>query len=862
MNRTAGCRGYRWVPSTLVLLTLGWPLSVRGQSEPAQQATPHASAGADSVKTAAGSRYRAGWLHRFFLGSHYRDLWTTPLEVERLDLDTVAGGLQATKRGGGEQTKSLRFKGADGREYAFRSVDKDPSAVLPPELRGTVVSSVVQDQISAGHPGAPFVVAPLLASAGVLHSEPRLAVMPKHSERLGTYEADFGGMLGIFEERPRGGDDTDSAFAGASEVISSDKLEKEMREGPSDLVDTRAYLTARLVDVFLGDWDRHRDQWRWARFGNEKPTRWVPIPRDRDQAFAKYDGLLLVVARGTAPQLVKFGPKYPGMLGLTWNGRDLDRHFLVGVEWPVWDSIANDLKSRLTDSAIESAVGHLPAEYRPVDSARLARALKSRRDHLPDAAKAFYRHLAGEVDLQATDKPETIVIERRDGGLADVSMALTKEPGQPYLRRTFDSRETHEIRVYLHDGDDRVLIRGASGGPRVRVIGGGGEDVVADSARGGAVDFYPKGDGDSVLPGRHVDVSRKPYAPPDTAQRDWGSRWLSQLWVGSGPDIGLFVGTGVSYTRYGFRKDPFAHKYRLRGGYATGASTVRVDLTGTWHRVNSPLAFHLLARGSGIDVVRFHGFGNETSAAGPEEFFRVNQTDYRLEPSVEFPLSRHLSFSAGPRLRYSDTHFDPDRFITLFPPYGAGEFGSASVGGDFQLDTRDRENAATRGVLLTAGGSYFPELWDVESNFGEVHGEVATYLTAASLPLDPTLALRVGGKQVWGTYPYQEAAFIGGNSTVRLGRENRYAGDAAVYAGAELRLFLTKFFVLLPGDFGIFGLGDVGRVFVEGESSDTWHGAAGGGIWFAFLNRANTISMALARGEEHTGFYLRAGFGF
>ena len=97
---------------------------------------------------------------------------------------------------------------------------------------------------------------------------------------------------------------------------------------------------------------------------------------------------------------------------------------------------------------------------------------------------------------------------------------------------------------------------------------------------------------------------------------------------------------------------------------------------------------------------------------------------------------------------------------------------------------------------------------------------------------------------------------------MRLGRENRYAGDAVVYAGAELRLFLTKFFLLLPGDFGVFGLGDVGRVYLEGESSDRWHGAAGGGIWFAFLGRANTLSMAVARGEERTGFYLRAGFGF
>jgi hemolysin activation/secretion protein len=289
---------------------------------------------------------------------------------------------------------------------------------------------------------------------------------------------------------------------------------------------------------------------------------------------------------------------------------------------------------------------------------------------------------------------------------------------------------------------------------------------------------------------------------------------------------------------------------------------VRADFTGEWHRVNSPVTLRLLARASGIDVVRFHGFGNETSAEGPDEFFRVNQTDYRLEPAVELPLARHLSLSAGPRLRYSDTHFRDDRFITLTRPYGSGEFGSASVGADLELDTRDREHAATRGVHLTAGGSYFPELWDVESNFGEIHGEAATYLTAASLPLDPTLALRVGGKRVWGTFPYQESAFLGGNSTVRLGRDNRYAGDAAVYAGAELRLFLTKFFLLLPGDFGVFGLGDVGRVYLDGESSDRWHGAGGGGIWFAFLDRAYTISMALSHGEERTGFYLRAGFGF
>ena len=91
---------------------------------------------------------------------------------------------------------------------------------------------------------------------------------------------------------------------------------------------------------------------------------------------------------------------------------------------------------------------------------------------------------------------------------------------------------------------------------------------------------------------------------------------------------------------------------------------------------------------------------------------------------------------------------------------------------------------------------------------------------------------------------------------------SRFAGDAAVYANAELRLFLTRFDIVIPGDFGVFGLGDVGRVYLEGESSDVWHGAAGGGVWFSFLDRANTMSVAVAKSDERTAVYVRAGFGF
>jgi hypothetical protein len=182
--------------------------------------------------------------------------------------------------------------------------------------------------------------------------------------------------------------------------------------------------------------------------------------------------------------------------------------------------------------------------------------------------------------------------------------------------------------------------------------------------------------------------------------------------------------------------------------------------------------------------------------------------------------------------------------------------------GQFRLDTRDQPLGATRGLTLALGGSYFPSLMDVEEQFGELHAEASTFIGSPTLPLEPTLAIRVGGKRVWGPFPFQEAAYIGDASTVRLGRQNRYAGEASVYGGSELRLFLTRFHFLAPADFGVLGLADVGRVFLDGEDSDRWHAAGGGGIWASFLDRSYMVSLSLAKSAERTAVYFRVGSEF
>jgi hypothetical protein len=819
-----------------------------------------------STVQAPGPEYRASGLHRMLLGKEYRSLWTTPVSVPVLDLRTFAGGLRPVSKGGGKQTKSLLLVAPDGRQFFFRGVDKDASVLLPPELRETVAGDVVRDQTSSALPTAPPVVADLMRAAGILHAEERLYVLPRDA-RLGQFESEFGGLMGFLQERIGGAEGPPSHWHGASEIIGTDTLFARTERSADDRVDARAFLAARLFDVMIGDWDRHRDQWVWLRYGEDRPHRWIPVPRDRDQAFAKYDGFLFHFARQTAPQLTNFGPGYSYMPGATWNGRDVDRRFLVELDWPVWDSVANALKSRLTDSVIAQAVLKLPPEHYRLWGARLAADLRSRRDDLPEAAKKYYRVLAEKVDVYATDQADDARMTRLPKGELELTLTERGSGQQPYFARRFHSDATDEVRVFLGGGDDHVVVVGKEGGIRARILGDEGQDRLVDSAQGGSQKFYDDLAGPSRTEGRPDHVDRRPYASPQkdpnaVPPRDWGQRWALQPWGSFGPDMGALMGGTAIHTTYGFRQHPYASRHRLQAGFATGPKTYRADYLGEFRRENSGNYWDLRLHASGIDVLNFHGFGNEIAAPREKEFYRVTQDAFGIEPSMVLSLGGKNTVRVGPIFKYVSTDNRPNRFLaTSGITYGTDKFGELGAGVTFRFDTRNRVHAATSGVLFELGGKFYPAVWDVDTTYGEVRALATTYLTARA-PLDPTLALRVGGRKLWGAFPYFESAFIGDPSNVRLGRENRYAGDASAYGSAELRLALGEMQIVLPADVGIFGLADVGRVFLEGESSDVWHSAFGGGIWLAFLDRSYTVSMSAAASDERTGFYLQGGFAF
>lgn len=863
-------RRFRWAASIVAALLLGTPAAGWGQ----------ASSG-DSVVTTPRSSYGASALRRWVLGDGYRDLWETPVQVEVLDLSTFGGGLEVLRRGGGQQTSSLRLRGNDGVTYTFRSIDKDARRGLDPLLRETFVGWAQQDQISAILPLGALVVAPLLDAAGVLHADPRLVVMPD-DVRLGEHREEFAGVLGFIEERPDEGPGGEPGFAGSSRVVGSERFLQRLEETPGNSVDATEFLRARLVDAFVGDWDRHPDQWRWAGFERGDGLAFVPVPRDRDWALTRLDGLLPGLYRFVLPHYIGFDAEYPPAFNLTWSGRALDRRILPVLSWPEWEAVAADLQAKLTDEVLDDAVGRLPEAYAEQVGDDLRDALGNRRDDLVLFARDFYELLAGWVDITATDEDEVAVVDLVSDGVVRVRLFAPEavssrgEPnGQPQYDRTFTDSETEELRIFLRGGRDRATVQGAATtGIKIRIVGGGNDDSLANTSTSGAwVGFYDnRGDNTFALGGStKLDERRDPMpseldnygAPP----RDWGHRWIQYPLISAGSELGAYVEYDAIRSGYGFRQFPLENRFSLTAGIGSG--TQRPRIVSTFSFPISSATATLTAQFEGAERNRFFGFGNESSfgdlsiADVDADSAQVDRDELLFAADLVWGIADGVEVSIGSFIQRFNHFGSADNLVAELNPFGFSDFSQFGFRSGLSLESGDQGAFPLRGVRVNAMGTWVPSALDAESAYGSFSGSIVTYMTATSVPFRPTLALRVAGEKIWGAFPYENAAFLGGDSSLRGFLNNRFAGDASLLGSAELRLRLADTKFILPGQFGVFGLSDVGRVWFDGEDSQKWHWGGGGGVWMSFLKqRTPTISISIATSSESTKVYAGLGFAY
>ncbi|MCB2410019.1 hypothetical protein [Hymenobacter lucidus] len=465
---------------------------------------PTAPPAADSARVTAGRHYQRGGLHNLFWGKHYRPVWATPVTLPVLDLSkTVAGGLQAGKMGGGFQSISMTLNGTQGRQYSLRTLDKDPYKTLPKVARKSFLLNIVRDATSAANPFGAFVVPPLAEAAGVLHTNPRPYYVRPDETGLGASSPLFQGKVVMLEEKYEGLENLTPAFGAARDLEDSDEMLALRYRNPTHQIDQLAFARARLLDIWLGDWDRHEGQWQWAVYEQAGRTRYRAVPKDRDQVFYRFDdGLIpwLASRRWAVRKFRTFKPKYEDVGGLAKNAQFIDERALSEVSRTQFQQLAQDLQKRLTDGVIEDALHLFPTPVYALEGPRTAAALRARRTSLPKAADTFYRLLAKRVTVAGTDKAERFVVERLTDTSTVVSVyRILDKDDKPttdtlLYRRSFRPDETKRITLHGLEGEDMFEVSGeVKRSIRVDIYGGPNADEVVNTSRvqrGGKKTYY------------------------------------------------------------------------------------------------------------------------------------------------------------------------------------------------------------------------------------------------------------------------------------------------------------------------------------------------------------------------------------
>lgn len=835
--------------------------------------------------------FQHGSFWRFLFGDHYRDTYATEIEAPILDLANFADGLTPTKLGGGYQTNSIRLQDKNEREYAIRSIDKDATRTLPFPFNESFVRGIVKDNFSAAHPIAAVPVARLSDAAGIFHTDPKIFYVPKQPG-LQEFNDLFGGAMYQLEKRPSGDWSTAANFGYAEDIESTLDVVQEMLEDKDVYINYRAVVRARIFDNLIGDWDRHDDQWRWAEIKDGDQKIYTPIPRDRDQAFSKYDGVLVAFLRqftGISKQFQPYSKEIKNIKWSNYNARNFDPTFLNRLEWTTWEQEARSLQNQLTNEVIERAfLEAFPPPVYDQDAEWIMTRLKARRDSLVDIARRHYEFVSQKVDVMGTDGRELFVVERLNDDSTRVQVFDTnKEAEREKLlyERTFLTQETKEIRLYGLEGEDIFRITGkVNSGILVRAIGGLDEDTFIDESRvhafGKQTKIYDAKNEETILnigAETHKRITNHPELNSynrraDDYEYDYG---FTLPVLAANPDDGLLVGGMVQYTTYGFKKSPYGanHTFSLNYALATSGLSFKyngeyINVFGKWDallnaQVNTPLY-----------AVNFYGFGNDTS--NPEEelgknYNRVRQRLVRFEPALLHRINSAFSWSIGPTFESIRIDSTEGRFINNFTEVFDPELfdGLEFLGLRFNLNLHNVNNPAfpTKGIGANVDAGWTHQLDDRDKSFPYVKASFSIYQSLSSNG-SLVFATRAGFSHIFNDdYEFYQAATLGGgmneSANFRGFRRERFTGNSNFYHNIDLRWnFLNSENRTLPFSMGIYAGFDHGRVWLRSEDSETWHYAYGGGVFFAPFDLVS-VNVGLFNGnDEQVRFTLGGGFFF
>ncbi|HYV94534.1 MAG TPA: hypothetical protein VE978_22365 [Chitinophagales bacterium] len=831
---------------------------------------------ADSIGTAVGgAEYKAGFIKKIFLGSLYRSSWTATIQVPYLNLDTTKGGLTATGKGGGRQTHSLSLNGADGKSYVFRSVDKDPIKALDPILRKTFILGLSRQVTATQNPYGALPVSFMLNATRIFHAQPVLYILPD-DPKLGMFQKEFGGLLGMLEEKPKKGKGDQPGTFGAEDVVRSFDLFRKLYKDHDNRVDAEAFARARVFDIWIGDWGRHEDNWKWAGFRSGNKTTYYPVPRDRDHAFSHWNGLLpyLISRHWALPNAEDFDYHFEDLSSLTWTARHLDRFLLSSLDKDDWLTLAKELQQTMNDNLIDSAIQQFPKATIPLSGNIIGAKLKSRRNELTKGIEEYYKLLAKKVDVVGSNKAEYFKITQLENGTVEVAMfdkdkATGAPSGSPLYHRIFIPGETKSVNVYGLDGDDVIRIVGSPAKHIVvRAFGGKGNDKIINSAGGKKIRIYDYNNekNDSILSNNNSKVIL--VANRDLVEYNRQSfhydTYLPLPLLYFSPDDGFVVGLGYTWTFHRFAEQGYSDRLNVSGRISTDEN-LQFKLTNEYHHAIGKWDWLIGGEVSQpYPAVYFYGAGNESPKLPDKtrDYYKSRFNGYDAFTGLQLVFCRRSSFNFT--LYYKNNKPDTlsgDFQATPFTFFGEDDLNFFGANATIDLDFRDNPFAPKHGVRLFARQSFNHFNETDNENFANSEVSLEFYQTSRTfIPI--TLGIKGGAAHVTGDVPFYELNTVGRTTGLRGYERDRFAGNTTAYLDNQITVEFGRVnTAVAPLNVGVFGFYDVGRVWIPDEVSDTWHTGYGGGFYFKPLFDILTTKFSIAFSEEEKSGLFEFGLG-
>jgi hypothetical protein len=408
------------------------------------------------------------FLKKFFLGRNYRAEWETPVSFPVFRINQ--SGMTIEELGGGQQTKSLQMKDKQGRTWVLRTVDKDVEKALPPQLRRTLAQKVTQDMVSGAHPYAPLTIPTLAHAIGVIVPEPTFYLVPD-DPALGQYRSLFANSICMLEQKEPTPD--------RSETENTEDMIEELLEENDHLIIQQAVLKARLLDMLVADWDRHADQWRWAKRDSGKVEYYYAIPRDRDQAYFYSQGFLVRLAKVIALRhLVGFQDDLDQVKNLNYKSWEFDRTFLNQLDRNDWETTIRSVQAALTDDVIHKAVSKMPPAIYALNGVTIEKKLRGRRDELLEDGLKYYEYISRYALVNGTEEAECFRISGNgDSLIVQVHDLKGGKEGRKIYKRVFRPEVTKQLTLQGFGGNDRFIVEDNAKAPILaNLYGGEGKD--------------------------------------------------------------------------------------------------------------------------------------------------------------------------------------------------------------------------------------------------------------------------------------------------------------------------------------------------------------------------------------------------